>query len=418
MSLDVQSLLVVMMINMIALSVAIPVIMGWHVSPAARWAQGALVAQTIGWTSLVVSRTLAGLEMALSVLAMVGLATGMAMLWQSMRGWLGPRPGGRLVWLLALAMPLGYALGFGHYAFRAGWSNIGLALQIAMVCVALLWPAPQAGKRWRLIMAASLAAVAVVTTWRGVLGAFHTDLYPTLRAPHPVNLAAMLLSNVTVVLNAVGMLVAWREEAERALQTLARTDPLTGLLNRRALEQAAGALIAQARRHGDPLCLLLIDLDGFKAINDRHGHAAGDQALVLTANALQGTLRPGDLAGRWGGEEFCVLLARSGAEAGTAFDKRLRVALATRASAGLRFPLDFSTGLAVLEDEDDITADDLELMLHRADTALYRAKAEGRGRLVAGLNQASPPAGTTAAAAPPADGTAPDVGGQRPRLPA
>lgn len=406
MSLDVQSLLVVMMINMIALSLAIPLIMGWRVSPAARWAQGALAAQTVGWTSLVLSRQWPGLEMALSVLAMAGLSVGMAMLWQSMRGWLGPRPGQRLVWALALTMPLGYALGFGHYAFRAGWANAGLALQMAAVSVAVLWPAPLASRRWRLIMAASLAAVAVVTAWRGVLGAFYTELYPSLRTPHPVNLAALLLSNLTVVLNAVGVLVAWREEAERALQTLARTDPLTGLLNRRAFEQAAGALIAQARRHGDPLCLLLIDLDGFKSINDRHGHAAGDKALVLTAAALQGTLRPGDLAGRWGGEEFCVLLARSGAEAGSAFDKRLRAALATRISAALDFTLDFSTGLSVLEDEDDITADDLELMLQRADAALYRAKDAGRGQLARGLSTAQ------------GAGAAPGGSGQRPRQPA
>jgi diguanylate cyclase (GGDEF)-like protein len=402
MSLDVQSLLVVMMINMIALSIAIPVIMGWRVSPAARWAQCAMVMQTIGWSSLVVSRAWAGLEMALSVLAMVGLATGMAMLWQSMRGWLGPRPGGRLVWLLALAMPLGYALGYGNYPLRAGWSNIGLALQIGLVCVALLWPAPQASRRWRLIMAASLAAVAVVTTWRGVLGAFYTDLYPTLRTPHPVNLAAMLLSNLTVVINAVGMLVAWREEAERALQTLARTDPLTGLLNRRALEQAAAALIAQARRHGDPLCLLLIDLDGFKAINDRHGHAAGDRALRTVADLVQGTLRPGDLAARWGGEEFCLLLARSGAEAGAAFDARLRAALAERSGPALGFALDFSTGLSVLDDDDDdLVADDLQNLLQRADAALYRAKDAGRGRLVAAGARADAPPDSGPADQPP-----------------
>ncbi len=416
MTLDVQSLLIVMMINMIALSIAIPTIMGWQVSHAARWAQGALVAQTLGWTCLVLSPQWR--EPLLSVAAMVGLSVGMAMLWQSMRGWLGPRPGRALVWALALAMPLGYGLGFNHYAFRVGWSNAGLALQMATICLAVLWPAPQASLRWRLIMAASLGAVAVVTAWRGVLGAFHTELYPSLRTPHPVNLAAILISNLTVVLNAVGLLVAWREEAERALHTLARTDSLTGLLNRRALEQAASLLIAQARRHGDALCLLLIDLDRFKAINDQHGHAVGDRALCLVAEALQRTLRPGDLAGRWGGEEFCVLLARSGADAGVAFDARLRSALAARVGPALGFSLDFSTGLSILEDDDDIAADDLQLLLQRADAALYRAKDAGRGRLMA---QAADAGDNQDDLAEPGDLDDPEPGSpapQRPRQPA
>lgn len=406
MALNVHSLLVVMMTNMIALSVAIPVIMGWQVSRAARWAQGALVAQTAGWTCLVLSTTWLAWDAVLSVLAMLGLAAGMAMLWQSMQGWLGWRPGGRLVWALAVAVPLGYALGFSSYAWRVGWANAGLALQMATVCVALLWRAPQASPRWRVTMAASLGALAVATAWRGVLGAFYTDVYPTLRTPHPVNLAAALLGNLTVVLNAVGLLVAWREEAERALQRLARTDPLTGLLNRRAFEQEAGVLIAHARRHGDPLCMLLIDIDGFKAVNDRHGHAAGDRALGLTADALRSTLRPGDLASRWGGEEFCVLLARSGPEAGQAFDARLRSALAAQSSGTLGFALDFSTGLSVLEDDDDIAADDLQLLLQHADAALYHAKQAGRGRLV-------PAAGAAGPGRPAPGGDA-----QRPRQPA
>jgi len=391
MTLDIQSLLVVMMINMVALSLAFTVIMGWQVSPAARWAQATLLAQTAGWTCLVFSRPGGTLDPVLSVAAMVGMNAGMAMLWQSLQGWLGPRPGGRLVWALALATPLGYALGFGHYGFRVGWANTGLALQMAVVCVAALWPSPQAGRGWRLIMATSLGALAVATAWRGVLGAFYTPLYPSLRSPHPVNVVAALLSNLTVVLNAVGLLVAWREEAERALHRLARTDSLTGLLNRRALEQAAGDLIAQARRHGDPLCLLLIDLDGFKAINDRHGHAAGDLALRAVARAMQDTLRPGDLAVRWGGEEFCLLLARSGAAAGQAFDARLRHALAQQAGPALGFVLDFSTGLSLLQDEDDLAADDLQHLLQRADTALYAAKHAGRGRLVAATDGAPPP---------------------------
>lgn len=376
MNLDVQTLLIVMMINMIALSIAIPAIMGWRASSAARFAQAALVSQTLGWACLVVSGHWQ--DRLMSITAMTGLATGMALLWQSMRGWLGLRPGGRLVWALALMIPLGYGIGFDSYPFRVGWANFGLSLQMFTVCVALLWPAPQASRRWRLMMAASLGALALATAWRGVLGAFFTEIYPTLRTPHPVNLVAALLSNLTVVLNSVGVLVAWREEAERALRSLARTDSLTGLLNRRALQDEATALIAQARRHGDPLAVLLIDLDRFKQINDSRGHDSGDRALCLVADLLQQALRRGDLAGRWGGEEFCVLLARGGAQSGAAFDQRLRSALAERSRSVLGFPLTFSTGLATLLESDE----SLQSLVQRADNALYAAKAAGRGRLV------------------------------------
>lgn len=415
-TLDAQTLIVVLLLNMAALAVAIPAIMsGRPLSRAARCAQGSLVLQTLGWSCLALSRDGAPLDALLSVLAMAGLSSGTALLWESVRGWLGPRPGRRLMWSLAVALPLGYALSWGHYPLRVGWSNGLLALQLLLVCALVLRPTPDHGRGWRWLMAVSLGALALVSLWRGAMGAFFTADYPSFRTPHPAMLTFGLVANLAVPLNAVALLVAWREEAERALHRLARTDPLTGLLNRRALEQAAGALIAQARRHGDPLCLLLIDLDGFKAINDRHGHAAGDRALRMVADALAGTLRPGDLAGRWGGEEFCVLLARSGAEAGTAFDARLRGAVTARSIESLPFPLDFSTGLSVLEDEEDITADDLELMLQRADAALYRAKDGGRGRLARGVTADPAPGGD---APPPEDEGGADADGQRPRQPA
>jgi diguanylate cyclase (GGDEF)-like protein len=308
---------------------------------------------------------------------MAGLAAGQGLLWEAMHGWLGPRPGRQLVWSLALLMPLGYGLGFANYPFRVGWANAGLALQMACVCVALAWPAPQAGRQWRLLIGLCLAAMAVATAWRGVLGAFFTESYPTFRAPHPVNVTAALIGNLSLLLTAVGTLVAWREEAERALKLQARTDSLTSLLNRRALQEGAADLLAQARRHGDPLALLLIDLDNFKQINDRHGHDSGDRALQLFARQLQSELRRGDLAGRWGGEEFCVLLSRADADAAKAFDQRLRDRLARQAPPALGFGLGFSTGLATLERHDD----GLASLLHRADAALYAAKGAGRGRM-------------------------------------
>lgn len=377
MTLDAQTLIVVMLMNMAALALAIPAIMGRQLSTAARRAQAALVVQTIGWACLVVSREAGWLEPAVSVLAMAGLSCGLALTWESVRGWLGPRRGRGTMWALAVLMPAGYAMGWGHYPFRVGWANAGLALQMLVVCAVLLQPTADNGRGWRWVMAASLAALAAVTAWRGVLGAFYTDAYPSFRTPHPAMLAAGLIGNLAVALNAVGLLVAWREEAERALQALARTDSLTGLLNRRALHDEAGALIAQARRHGDPLSLLLIDADHFKAINDTRGHATGDRALCLMAAALQAALRRGDLAGRWGGEEFCVVLARTGPADAAAFDARLRAALSSRAQAELGFDLGFSTGLAHLLPSDAT----LQPLVQRADAALYAAKAAGRGQL-------------------------------------
>lgn len=379
MTLDAQTLIVVLLMNMAALSLAIPAIMGRQVSRAARRTQAALGLQTLGWACLVVSRETGPLEPAVSTLAMAGLSVGMAVMWEALRGWLGPRPGRRLMWTLAVAMPLGYALSWGHYPVRVGWSNALLALQMGLVCAMLLQPSADNGRGWRWLMAASLGALAAVSLWRGAMGAFFTAAYPSFRTPHPSMLAFGLVANLAVALNAVGLLVAWREEAERALRTLARTDSLTGLLNRRALHDEAGTLIAQAHRHGDPLSLLLIDIDHFKAINDSRGHAAGDQALCLLAGALQAALRRGDLAARWGGEEFCVLLARTGPADAAAFDTRLRASLAGQAQAALGFVLDFSTGLAALQPTDA----ELQSLVQRADAALYAAKAAGRGRLVA-----------------------------------
>ena len=377
MPLDAQTLIVVLLMNMATLSVAVPAIMGRQLSRAARCAQASLVLQTLGWGCLALSRDGTPWDPVLSVLAMLGLATGTAMLWESVQGWLGPRRGRRLVWALAVTMPLGYAASWGSYPVRVGWSNAGLGLQLLLVCAILLQPTPDNGRGWRWLMAVSLGALAAVSFWRGAMGAFFTEAYPSFRTPHPAMLTFGLVANLAVPLNAVGLLVAWREEAERALRQLARTDSLTGLFNRRALHDEAGALIALARRHGDPLSLLLIDIDRFKAINDSHGHAAGDRALCLLASTLQAALRRGDLAGRWGGEEFCVLLVRAGPADAMAFDARLRNALRARAQAELGFALDFSTGLAALQAADA----DLQPLVQRADAALYAAKDAGRGQL-------------------------------------
>jgi diguanylate cyclase (GGDEF)-like protein len=157
------------------------------------------------------------------------------------------------------------------------------------------------------------------------------------------------------------------------LAALARTDPLTGLLNRRGLTEALDRETARARRTGGTVTLVLLDLDRFKVLNDTHGHAAGDAALVTVAELLRRGLRAGDVAGRWGGDEFGIVFVDLDAE--TAYDvvDRLRANHTHPSRAGRGRRASFSAGVAALSGE----AAAVEDLMARADAALYEAKAAG-----------------------------------------
>ena len=373
---DIQTLIIVTLANVFSVSLAMPALMGWRVSPGARCAQVAIVMQAVAWGCFLLARAID--DRIFSSLWIGWLSLSFVFSWRAMEHWLTPRPGRWAVWLVAAATPIGYWAGFESYSFRVAWSNFGLGALMLAVCLAVALPAPHASRRWRGVMIAGLGALATVTIWRGVLGGFFPELYPHLRAPHPVNLFAALLHPVVVTLLTMASLAAWREEAERELQRQAQTDLLTGLLNRRAFAERAEAVLAEARRYSDPVALLVIDLDGFKQINDAGGHAAGDKALQVFADALRSCMRKGELACRYGGEEFCVLLSRAEAGAATAFDARLRDAVRKRNETRTAAPLAYSAGLAVMTDPSRT----LDILLLEADAALYSAKQRGRGRLV------------------------------------
>jgi diguanylate cyclase (GGDEF)-like protein len=181
---------------------------------------------------------------------------------------------------------------------------------------------------------------------------------------------------VAALLTLMAILFAHREEAARDLERLATIDGLTGVLKRRAwLMRAADALTA-GMRHASPVAVPMIDLDNFKQINDTQGHDAGHRALRCVARALQSSVRAGDIVGRYGGEEFCVLMSHADDAAARAYDRWLRDHLATAAARELGFALDFSAGIAKPVDPDET----LELLLKRADATMYRAKDEGRAR--------------------------------------
>jgi two-component system cell cycle response regulator len=174
------------------------------------------------------------------------------------------------------------------------------------------------------------------------------------------------------------------EESSR----LATVDGLTGLFNRRAFIEVAQREIARADRYVEPLSFVLFDLDHFKQVNDQRGHAAGDRVLQAVGKLLAAQMPDVGVCGRWGGEEFVVLLPRTSAPRALEVAERLRAAVANEVvedEAGERIPLSASLGVATLR-----SGEQLDAFVDRADRAMYAAKTGGRNRVCASENGAPP----------------------------
>jgi two-component system cell cycle response regulator len=167
------------------------------------------------------------------------------------------------------------------------------------------------------------------------------------------------------------------------LEALARTDPLTQLLNRRALLQQLATEVERTRRYNAPLSILMIDVDEFKDVNDTHGHLAGDQVLIEVSLLLARTARSVDSVARYGGDEFVIAVPETGEAGAIAFAERLRDKIQSHAfdiGKGEPLHLTVSIGVADFPEAKVETAEDL---LDCADQALYRAKAGGRNLVCA-----------------------------------
>lgn len=371
-----------MTINLTIMAVALPYFMG-QVNLAARCAQAGMGLHTTGWVLLLiacVATPFSVLDRTLSILSMAAIAAGISFNAAALELWCGREPRVRASVFVAVLIVVGYGIGYSDYAFRVGWANALLALQIAMVVVSLCRRPQVRVGRWRWLLVISLVAQMVVTGWRGVLGAFYTAEFPHFFAPTPINVGFALVSNITVMLSLAALLLAHRDEAARELERLATVDGLTGALNRRAWLEQASVDLAMSERYRQPMGLLMVDLDHFKQINDTRGHATGDLALQKFVKGMRAVSRAGDLCCRYGGEEFCVLLNRADLASVQAYDQRLRTWLKQHAKARLGFELSYSAGIAMrLSDHDTI-----EAMLQRADSAMYIAKQQGRGITLSG----------------------------------
>jgi len=229
---------------------------------------------------------------------------------------------------------------------------------------------------WGITVRAAMAAVALL-------------LAPQVLGYHPPDAG---LWNDLWLLGLIIALAAWASHAQLSLlidllgaRRDASHDPLTALANRRSAVRRLEAERAHTLRHGEPLSVLMIDLDHFKRVNDRWGHAGGDLVLVATAQVLRDELRGADLGARYGGEEFLAILPSTAPAQAMEVAERIRERIArlavavpgATATATATASITASIGIATLESDESATA-----LVARADAALYRAKAEGRNRCV------------------------------------
>lgn len=173
--------------------------------------------------------------------------------------------------------------------------------------------------------------------------------------------------------------ISMLEEAHKIISLQAATDELTGLYNRRHFNESFSNLMAVSKRHKYPISLIITDLDKFKSVNDLYGHSTGDEVLKVFAATMRSIVRTEDVVARWGGEEFIILLPHTALGGATVVAERIRVSFASEILLGTNLPLTSSFGVVELSEREDA-----EDFINRADKALYRAKEEGRNRVVQG----------------------------------
>ncbi|MES2317940.1 MAG: diguanylate cyclase [Pseudomonadota bacterium] len=210
---------------------------------------------------------------------------------------------------------------------------------------------------------------------------FFTDGSLTVFSTGAVQTFTYLTGYVLMIVNGFGFLLLCKQKDDAQMALLATVDSLTGLLNRRAFFEhtASARMLASRQRH--PVALMMLDLDHFKSINDRYGHAVGDQALCVFAVAAQAALRDPDILARLGGEEFAVALPGTDLAGAMQAAERVRVAVKDARVPGcdLDHAFTVSIGVVLVDPDEHINA-----ALARADRALYAAKSLGRNRVAMG----------------------------------
>lgn len=309
---------------------------------------------------------------------------GLGGVWAGCRAVTGKRPWkpglllAAAIWLLLTAIPGFFEIPSARFA-----AAYLLAVPVLLAALAALWPSAipkRAGRRFVSLLLALQAALCLIWGLLQFISTFRDLGLGIDLIAVPVSAFAVM---AFYLIFSFGFVALVKEQSEWAHGRAAFTDALTGLPNRRHLDECLTTAVSEAQRDGRPLAAIMIDVDRFKAFNDRYGHPAGDSCLQMVASCLHDILPPTRAeVMRYGGEEFTAVIRHTDAEDAMALAERMRAAVASRrmpheaAAAGF---VSISLGVAVMEPGARDIIDGASLIA-AADRALYRAKETGRNR--------------------------------------
>lgn len=288
---------------------------------------------------------------------------------------------------IVLAMLLLSVLPYTDLRNRIIYGSMIYAAQMVMIMQAMLKDAEsRSGRAWWLLFGAT-AVILPLFLLRSLVAFFNIVKFATPEttlAPNSVQLAIFMGLISLSVLGSMGFILMIKEQADRVIREIAMIDSLTGIFNRRALMERGEKEYAISQRNKLPLAVLMLDVDHFKRINDEYGHPTGDAVLVDVAHILAARLRKQDTLGRFGGEEFCIVLPATDEAGAMMLAEKLRVAIenAQMPGANNKISITISIGLTVCTANCADCTQSFQKLIDDADAALYLAKNDGRNRSV------------------------------------
>jgi diguanylate cyclase (GGDEF)-like protein len=237
-----------------------------------------------------------------------------------------------------------------------------------------------AGSRGALMVMAGLGLGVVVLLARAAWGASGMHAAPGLLRPGTIAGLSFMLLFVVLLVASFGFVFMSKDRADEVNRRLAALDELTGVANRRSIIAALDRDVGRAIRTREPLAVMMVDIDFFKHVNDTHGHLAGDRVLRNVADVIRSRIRAQDIVGRYGGEEFLVVLCDTTAQGAQQLAEQLREAVQASSCAWEGQPLNVTVSVGVFGGRLE-PGDSWDLLIHAADNALYQAKQGGRNRV-------------------------------------